>query len=53
MWEKRGGSRSHNYQSLFDPRAEKIELMPYFSYKPLKHAILFIETSNTCTTALF
>lgn len=32
---------------------KKIELMPYFSYKPLKHAILFIETSNTCTTALF
>lgn len=32
---------------------KKIELMPYFSYKPLKHARLFIETSNTCTTALF
>lgn len=23
---------------------KKIELMPYFSYKPLKHARLFIET---------
>lgn len=40
MWEKRGGSRSHNYQSLFDPRAEKNRTC----------AIFFLQTSKTCQT---
>lgn len=40
MWVKRGGSRSHNYQSLFDPRAEKNRT----------YAIFFLQTSKTCHT---